>query len=224
MQIQRATRISGNFADQIEKLAAKEELPLPATEMRMEENRKPENVGTYEYLLDEHHKKEDLPLPEARLEGYSAKGSPNQGTPGLTEKRLDKASKETYPHRNPQAWERTGDQHPINALPEELPGSSDKEKKERWEKSYNKAKTTKRVLDEDVGKQKTREASKLHNYLSYREDPEDAKRRYSIVVELDQKLSGIMAKASAESRFLDKDEAEQIIRIKAEKSRVLGIA
>jgi hypothetical protein len=224
MQIQRAARISGDFADQIEKLSAKDELPIPATEMQLDEGRKPEQVGTYEALLDEKHKKEDLPLPEARMKDYSAKNSPNQGTQGLTEKRLDRASKEAYPHRNPDAWERTGDQRPINALPEELPGSSDKEKKERWEQAYNKSKATKRVLDEDIGKQKTIEASKLNNYVQYKDDPEDAKRRYSSILELDAKLSGIMSKASDENRFLTKEEAEEVLRVKAAKSRMLGIA
>jgi len=224
MQIQRATRISGDFAEQIEKIAAKDELPIPATEMRLDEGRKTEAVGTYEALLDDKHKKEDLPLPEARMKDYSSKGSPNQGTPGLTEKRLDQASKEAYPHRNPEAWERTGDQRPINALPEELPGSSDKEKKERWEQAYNKAKVTKRVLDEDIGKQKTIEASKLHNYVQYKDDPQDAKRRYSSVLELDSKLAEIMSKASSENRFLTSEEAQEVLRLKAGKSRTLGIA
>jgi hypothetical protein len=224
MQIQRAARISGDFSMQIEKMAAKDELPVPATEMQLDEGRKPEEVGTYEVLLDKQHKKEDLPLPEARLADYSAKNSPNQGTQGLPEKRLDRASKDAYPHRNPEAWERTGDQRQINSLPAELPGSSDKEKRERWEQAYNKSKATKRVVDEDVGKQKTIAAVKLYNYVQYKDDPEDSKRRYSSVVELDSKLAGIMAKASSENRFLTKEEQQEVIRVKAEKSKLLGIA
>ena len=224
MRIQRAARISGDFAMQVEKMAAKDELPIPATEMRLDEDRETEEVGTYEVLLDEQHKKKEMPLPEVRLRDYKAKNSPNQATQGLPEKRLDRASKEAYPHRNPQAWERTGDQRPINSLPEELPGSSDKEKRERWEQSYNKSKATKRVLDEDIGKQKTIEAARLNAYVSYKDDPEDARRRYSSILDLDERLSSIMAKASEEHRFLTEEEAKEVTRIKLKKSAALGIA
>lgn len=223
MHIQRAARISGDFAEQLEKIAAKEELPLETTEGRLNPERSSDENLSYEGRLDSQHKKEAQPLPEARLKEYKAKNSPNKDLQGLPEKRLDQASKASYPHRNPEAWERTGDQRPINSLPSELPGSSDEDKRKRWEQAYNKAKATKRVLDKDVGKQKTIEAARLYNYVQYKDDPDDAKRRYSKVIELDRKLASMMEKASSEKRFLTKEEAEEVTRAKAEKSKLLGI-
>lgn len=82
------------------------------------------------------------------------KGDAKQGT---TEQRLNEASKENYPHRNPEAYEKTGDTRPINALPEELGKLSGEAKDKRYQ-DKRKEGAKDRLVDKDIGKQRSPEA------------------------------------------------------------------
>jgi hypothetical protein len=149
---------------------------------------------------------------EGQLRGHDLKHAPNKDGEGTTEQRLNEASKELYPHRNPKAYERTGDKRPVNALPEEMGKASDEGKNERYDKANKVA----------FNKKRTKIASMVKEfpaYLSYKEAGVGPK--FAELREVDGVLETIMATASSESRHLTEDEVAQIDALKRRKTELL---
>jgi hypothetical protein len=143
-------KLAGEAKTQEEQLAKDrkdhglEGVAAPSMEGQLASGRKEEEPALYEKILRKH-------------EGMHA---PNSDKEGTTEKRMNEASKDFYPHRNPDAYERTGEKRPVNALPEELGSASDEAKRKRYEKACKPGK--KSILDKDVGSQKTSNVFNLH--------------------------------------------------------------
>jgi len=221
MQVQRAGRSSDDFLDSLKLKMAQASVPL--VDKRLEKKREESKEDTYEKLLEKNRKDEkEPPHIEERLEKNTKKLSENQKIEGIVERRLEEASDALYPHRNEEAWERTEDKRPVNALPEEMQGSSDEERKERQEKASS-TEPEKRVLDKDIGSQRKNEKIAFNLFLKYKDDKEDAKRRFSKVCKIDNEMSTIMALAGTEKRNLSDEERQQISDLKTEKSKLLGI-
>lgn len=162
---------------------------------------------------------------------------PNTNADGLVEKRLNEAKTTLYPHRNEEAWARTGQKRPINALPEELGKASEEKKRERWSKA-NKA-GEKRALDKDIGKQldlpktkiEQKTAFNLHDkrvaklkpyegYLTYRSSKAGSwSDKFASVREIDSKMQEIMS--SGETSRLNQD---KIDALKFRKTQLLGLS
>jgi len=159
--------------------------------------------------------------------------SENAKLTGLVERRLDTASTTPYPHRNPDAWERTGDKRPVNNLEPEQKDASDEKRAERFEKSDKAAQEGKRLLDQNVGKQMTNKKAfnlkaaknsekyaQYANYLNYKSGSGAFSNRNVKVKEIDEKLAKIMS----QKRELDQEEQKQVLTLKAEKSDLLKLA
>jgi hypothetical protein len=244
MQIQKSGRVNDVFAEELKKkLAAKtDEQKVPETKLegdREDKGQKPPETTT-ESALDgktsdrKDTEKERKPgITEVHLEDKKVEG--NAKLQGLTEKRLDQASTKPYPHRNEEAWARTGEKRPVNNLPEESGEASDEERIARYDKFDKRAQDDKkRLLDKDVGKQKTlvdKKSFNLHEaktaakyaayagYLSYKGGVPVYSGRVAQVRKIDSELATLMSAG----RQATPDEAKKIDALKAEKSRLLGV-
>jgi hypothetical protein len=173
-------------------------------------------------------------LIEKRLRDQpKAAAANNQELTGITQARLDNASNDTYPHRNPDAWERTGEKRPVNNLEEEMGEASDEKRAERQEKAEKKAQDQpERVVDKDVGKQRETKAFNLkrsknaekyagiEDYLAYKSGGGKVwAGRFAKAEKIDEKLAGLMGKDD----LSDKDK-QTILALKREKAELLKIA
>jgi hypothetical protein len=209
--------------------------------------------------LEEQRKEMDRePLGQTTEQGLGAKGSDRTGTEnkkpsliekklsdkkpptensklqGLVERRLDTASTDPYPHRNPEAWERTGDKRQINNLEPEQKDASDEKRAERFEKSDKEAQGKKeRILDKDVGKQLTnkkafnlsvvenaKKYSQYIPYLNHKAGSGPYSNRVAKLKDVDSKLESIMS----QKRELTASEQKQVVALKKEKSVLLRLA
>jgi len=196
--------------------------------------------GTIEEIVDGDRKGDDKPVHqsiEKNLRDQKRVGAPNEGATGLVEKRLNEAKTTLYPHRNEEAWARTGEKRPINALPEELGKASDEKKRERWNDANKSG--AKRILDKDVGKQldlpkttiRDKSAFNLHQkkvaalkpyekYLSYKGSKAGGwSDKFASVRAIDARLGEIMSKNAA----LSKEQKDEVDVLKREKLSLLGI-
>lgn len=245
MQIRRNGRIDDTFASQLKAKLAKAE---PDTHELIEtklsdQDREPANAIT-ETDLDkapESSRKggDNKPdLTERMLQEAKSKDAPK---PATTEQLLNDAPKTGYPHRNEKAWSRTKEKRPVNALPEEMGKASDEAKRERYEKaSAAAANEPKRMLDKDIGKQKSdylkasaqKTEKKAFNlkrkrfasapcadYLLYKHDGSNAE-----VAETDLLMEQVMRHAQASGRNLTNVEMAKIAALKARKSELLKVA
>jgi hypothetical protein len=204
----------------------KQEADTAPLEVQIGTDRKPaEEPALYEKLLDEHRM------------AFSDKE--NVKLEGVTEKRLNDASKDAYPHRNEKAYRRTGEKRQINALPEELGSASDEAKQKRYDKALKAQETTKRLVDKDIGSQLTNKkafnlkktrvamASACASYVAYKDETAGNTRtagdRFAEVRRLDSVMSSIMEDAQGEKRLLTDDESAQIVAMKQRKSSLLCI-
>ena len=237
MQIQKSGKANDLFLDELKKrmTVAKDENPSTETPMdeqladeRKDKDEKAEADAPFEGQLKEVRKdsKEEPALYEKMLEEHRKA----EASVGVTEKLLNDDSQDGYPHRNPDAYERTGDKRPINALPEELGNASDDAKRTRYEKANTSG--DKRALDKDVGSQKTIKAFNLrqtkeacYEYLSYKAGgiKAAASEKFAEVRNLDEVMAGILEKAQDEKRDLSQDEIARIFALKQRKSEILGI-
>jgi hypothetical protein len=149
---------------------------------------------------------------EGQLRKHKTKHAPNADKEGVTEQRLNEASKELYPHRNPQAYERTGDKRPVNALPEELGRNSDEAKRERYEKANKSAFNMKKTKTAAITKS-------FPAYIEYREAGVGPK--FAELRNVDGVMESIMSTASTEERDLTQDEIAQIDALKRRKTELL---
>jgi hypothetical protein len=176
-------------------------------------------------------------LTEKNLREQDVK-SANADLQGTTEKRLDGASKDAYPHRNEEAFERTGDKRPVNALTEEMGKAGDDAERKRYEEASSKAQTDpKRILDKDIGEQLTLDHPKKSfnmrkakvgevtaacmGYLAYKDSRPEKWDRYASVRGLDAELGAIMS--AIEVRPLTKAELAKVDELKAKKAEMLGV-
>lgn len=178
-QIQKAGRANDLFMEQLAKLMPKK----AETEAKVEETPKEEQLEKdreekgqeaeadkiTETQLKDAGERKDEPihdLPEKQLEksrSASRNAAPNAKGEGITEQRLNEASKDSFPHRNEKAWKRTENKRPINALREEMGNASDEAKRERYEKANTSGK--KRLVDEDISSQKTNKTAQVKSPL-----------------------------------------------------------
>jgi len=238
--IQKTGKVNDLFAEELAKRMGKK-AALESTETRLDEQRKD---------MDRE------PLGKTTEQGLGAKGSDRTGVEdppstvekklvdkklptensklqGITEKRLDTASTTPYPHRNPEAWERTGDARPVNNLPAEQGEASDEKRAERFEKSDKAAKEKKeRILDKDVGKQLTnkkafnlkaieneKKYAKYVPYLHHKGGSGPYSTRVAELKDIDVKLAAIMD----QNRELNASEQRQVSELKTKKANLLGL-
>lgn len=172
-------------------------------------------------------RKDDKPaLYEEILRDHKGKHAPNADKEGTIEKRMNDASKDFYPHRNPSAYKRTGEKRPVNALPEELGSASDEAKRKRYEKACKPGKE--RILDKDVGSQKTAKAFNLREQrLAAIEDPFKTSSGFNLrearlasktsgYVEYRNSLAGLSVKESKFAEVQDLDAAMSLIMEEAQ--------
>ena len=256
-QIQKSGKANDLFMDELQRLMPKqaekaddlEKLP----ETKLEEDRddkgqEAEADKITEVQLPEAGERKDDPKEET-FEGQLEKSrkekkaaAPNVDLQGVTEQRLNEASKESFPHRNPKAHERTGPKRPINALKEEMGNASDESKRERYEKASKAQKSEKRILDEDVGSQKTDKkasfnlkASKVaaidacKDYFAYKDNLQGKVKtasldKFAAIKELDSCLMEIMESAQKTGKPYSNDDLAKIAALKIRKSELLKIA
>jgi len=227
----------------------KKEVPTEEVQLkedRDEKDQKAEADGITEKQLPENgdrkneDKKDEKPLPEKQLEESRKEAkaaTPNTKAEGITEGRLNNASKDLYPHRNPKAHERTGEKRPINALREELGVHSDIAKRERYEKAYKGQSTEKRSIDKDPGSQLTNEKTKIKgfNLRTVKEAKDKLAQGYVLykqatlekmaeVESLDASMAEIMKTAQIEKRAYSNDEMAKIMALKVRKTELLKTA
>lgn len=256
MQIQKSGRANDLFMEQLAKFMPK----TAETEAKVEDTPKEEQLADdrkskgqeaeadaiTEKQLPEAGERKDEPVQQttegqlAESRSASRSAAKNTDLQGITEERLNDASKSAYPHRNPQAHERTGDKRPINALPEELGSMSDDAKRARFEKADTSGK--KRIVDEDVGSQLTNKKTELKSfnlkrqkvaavtackdYIDYKNATEGGIKtagvdKFAEVKELDSAMSVIMQAALDESRELSHDDLAKISALKERKTALL---
>jgi hypothetical protein len=244
MQIQKSHGTDDLFTSNLKSLMKKAADEGVQKEEALEENRKemgqeavtepmdkqlaevrtsPKDTPTYEKLLAEMREKKRPAAPNS-----------SKTADALPEKRLNEASQDLYPHRNPKAYTRTGDARPINALPAELGSASDEAKRTRWEKANKPGE--KRLVDKNPGEQEeNKKAGATFNlrakkvaaqllcadYIGYRQNTTAS--NFSETQALDDTMSGIMEKAQTENRQLTNDEMAKIAALKDRKSTILGI-
>lgn len=247
-------RMDDVFAAELEKRLAQNRVPdeEPPAEERLREYREekdynPVDASEEAYLEgDERSGREGRVEPrpyEALLREQEHKNSPNVGATGITEKRLDEASAEQYPHRNPKAWERTEEKRQVNALDEEAGDAGDASKQERYEKASKASQDQPpRAVDKNPGEQmdsdyppikaaynrkKTKEAQVMNDcsaYLDYRNGHKFGLRgKLKEIRQIDDEMSGVMSLAANEGRLLTKPEQRRVIALKNRKSKLLGI-
>ena len=174
-------------------------------------------------------------LTEARLRNQGTQGG-NADLSGITQARLEKASTDVYPHRNPEAWERTGQKRPVNNLEEEMPDTSDASRLDRMEKHEKSSQDQpERIVDKDIGKQleskasfnlrQSRNARKYaghERYLAYKNTQAGEGGTFSgrmvKLKSLDDKLAAIMSKGQ-----IDEDDQKAILALKKEKTALLWV-
>jgi hypothetical protein len=253
MQIQKSGRANDLFMNELQKKMAQTGPDNKQKEEQLQEDRddkgqKAEADAITEQQLPEKDERKDEPVQQT-MEGQlvdnrkeSKAAAPNADKEGIVEQRLNQATKSLYPHRNPQAHERTGDKRPINALPAELGKQSDEAKRERYEKARQGGEKTPRALDKDIGSQMStpkteikafnfhqmrREAKEVHTdrYVEYRlaQAGKGKIEQFAEVKELDDCMTEIMQTAQKENRNLNEDEMAKIAALKQSKSEKLGI-
>ena len=254
MQIQKSGRANELFMSELQKRMAQVEGPAEKQkeeqlqEDRDDKSQKAEADVITEQQLPEKGERKDDPVQQT-MEGQlqdnrkeSKAAAPNADKQGITEQRLNQATKSLYPHRNPQAHERTGDKRPINALPAELGKQSDEAKRERYEKARQAGEKTTRAVDKDIGTQMSipktdvkafnfhkmrREAKPVFTdrYVDYRLAMAGKGKieQFAEVKDLDDCMAGIMQAAQTENRNLNEDEMAKIAAFKQRKSALLGI-
>jgi hypothetical protein len=176
-------------------------------------------------------------LTESRLRDQKAQGK-NTDLQGITQARLEKASTDPYPHRNPEAWERTGERRQVNNLPEEMGDGSDESRLERMEKHEKKAQDQPdRIVDEKPGQQREKKASfnlrrdrgqerfaGAAGYIIHRASVAGTmkpvySRRLAKAKAIDEKLASIMSKGQ-----LSDGDRDEILALKKEKTALLAIS
>lgn len=242
MQIHKSGRSNSDFLDSLEskmKEVNAQTMDSPKEEQlaadRDEKSQKANTTDPLEVQIGDDRKGgESLPyeklLQDSRKESKAA--APNIDMTGTIEKRMNEASQEAFPHRNPKAHERTGEKRPINALPEEIGNASDAAKNKRYEKSNTRGPKT--ILEKDIGEQKTiksfnlREQKKAQmeqckGYLEYKRESEGnvkvASERFAEAKKIDAIMASIMEQSA--SRHLAEDEMAQIDVLKRRKSTLL---
>jgi hypothetical protein len=242
MKVNRSGRTSDVFGESLKKIAKQ----IPGTDMnadqRLEEHRKMQGLhheeGTEEAIL-EPNRKDDKDLPQGLIE-KNLEDVRKKPIEAVVEKQLNDA-KGGYPHRNEEAYRRTGDKRPINALESEMGSASDDAKRKRHE-AADKAGPP-RILDKDVGKQLTNEKTTIRNaspfnlkshkealakaaygsYLQYMSGQGPYSIKFKEVTELDEKMAGIMKLANSEGRNLSENEQAEILDMKKRKANILGV-
>lgn len=192
--------------------------PEGTMEARLGDARTGGEKEPYEMLMEEHRKESE---------------APNGRLAGITEARLNRADRKPYPHRNPEAWSRTGEKRPVNSLPEELGEASDDAKRKRYEKEIQAQGTTKRVVDKDQGSQlpfkpfnsrhqKSASLAPYGGYLAYRAAAESGdKGAFAEVASLDEAIGKVVSASVKEDRPLKDDEKAAIGAMKERKFSVL---
>jgi hypothetical protein len=231
MQIQRDGRINDCFGSELERILkqkgiiqeakkAETEPKTDITEKQLDDegehkNSKGKNKKQISETMDPQLKDErggkdakEQPTMEGQLEdNRKAATSPNAEKTGVTEKRLDEANKDVYPHRNEEAYKRTGNKRPINALKEEMGEMSDESKNERYEKASKK-------------QPKETSAKQYSEYVKYRAGNKEA---FASVQKIDASLAELLSKAEAEKRALTEDEKKTVQALKQEKVNLLKL-
>jgi len=211
-----------------DKVASTDDLSEEQLEERREEFKEKGEASTTEVLLNDSRKdKENLSI-ESLLRAKKPSG--NAALDGITERRLNKASKDLYPHRNEDAWKRTKDKRPVNALNEEMGDGGDEGKLKRWEAAQKKAPSLneravagfnqKRASEEKRQKQAEQD---IGTYLSYRLAKNPSSPKLSEAKKVDEELSSILRTASIENRRLSSDEMKKIDELKKSKTQILGV-
>jgi len=172
MQIQKSGRANDLFMEELAKrLPKKAEVEhLPEMEKQLEEDRKDKGQeAEADNITETQLEHKDEPKTET-FEGQLEKSrkasraaTPNIKGEGVTEQRLNEASKDAFPHRNDKAWKRTDEKRPVNALREEMGNASDEAKRERYEKANTSG--PKRSVDKDVGSQLTNKTAQMNKTL-----------------------------------------------------------
>lgn len=261
MQIQRDGRVNDLFAAELAKAMQKTaKTPDETIEKQLDEageqkNDSGANKEQISQTMEPQLKKErsgeseevHQSLPEKQLEKKREAGSvaaPNADKSGITEKRLNEAKYIVYPHRNENAYKRTGDKRPVNALREEMGDMSDEAKDERYEKASKKSQNMpKRILDKNIGEQmvgdsspkvstafnlrEQREAAlskKLKAYIDYKSNKVSWTVDHSKVKEVDSMMEAILAHAQSENRQLNDEEKSKITALKSRKGELLRIS
>jgi len=212
-----------------EKVASTDDLSEEQLEERRKEFKEKGEASTTEVLLNDNRKdeKEDL-LIENLLRAKKPAG--NAALDGVTERRLNNASKDLYPHRNEDAWKRTKDKRPVNALNEEMGEAGDEGKQKRWEEAQKKAPSLnekavagfnqKRASEEKRMKQAEQD---IGTYLKYRTIKNPSSPNLKEARKLDEELSSLLLAASMENRTLTTDEMKKIDDLKKAKTQILGV-
>lgn len=236
MRINRSSRTSDIFAEALQKLAKQMPGTDKSQEQRLQEHRdllshetKP---STEEKALEPVRK--DTDVGQNLIEKNLRESGVDETVELVIEAQLSENDGQ-YPHRNPDAYERTGDKRPVNALDEEMGDAGDKSKLERYERASKPG--PKRILDKDVGKQLTNEKTTVHafnlktknltvakkmsgDYLAYRSGSFNP--RFVAVRKLDDKMLGILT--AANGRLLTDNEKNQIEALKSNKKAMLRMA
>jgi hypothetical protein len=249
MQIQKSGKATDLFAEELKRLmpVKAEKVPECCTteEVKLEKDRdekkqEAEASGTTEVQLPEAGERKGEPEQDTYEKLLDPVRKERETTAQITETRLNN-EKGGYPHRNPEAWERTGDKRPINALKEEMGDASDEGKRERQAEAEKQNKATPRILDKNPGSQlsnpktklvnkafnlkqvKTSNAQKYGKYLLYKSEVENGIKTASFaeIKQLDSEMSAIMEKAQAENRLLSQAEVTQVTALKQKKSSLL---
>jgi hypothetical protein len=237
------------FSEEVSKRiqkAAEKPKDLPSVEKRVEEDRKDKSQAPFDKTTEGVLQEDDRAnrqgnddahnLTEKNLREGEPKG--NSKMQGTTEQRLNEASTAPYPHRNPEAHERTGEKRPVNALDEEMGKSGDDSERKRYEEASSKAQSEpKRILDKDVGKQLTLEHPKKSfnmkkaklgemtsaclGYLEYKGSEGKGWDKFAAVRGIDTELGAVMS--AAESRQLTNAEMTRIGELKERKAGLLGV-
>jgi hypothetical protein len=241
MQIQRSGRTSKDFSESLNKISEQAPGLAMHTDERLDETRKDHGhahePGTEESLLATDRKSQPevvQQVVEKNLRDHGVDKTVNV----VTEKQLNEASG-GYPHRNEEAYRRTGEKRPVNALDEEMGDAGDASKRKRHNQASKPGKE--RILDKDIGKQLTNEkttirkafnlkSDKLENavklagdYVSYR-SASKYNRKFEEASRVDAEMSEILDSAAKESRELTEQEMSKIAVLKANKSLILGIS
>lgn len=248
MRISRSGRTSDIFGDELKKFAEKIPGSDKLHEQRLEEHRDMKGhehkIGTEEAILDADRKYDSDETGQQLIEKNLREQGVDDDAEKTTEARLNEDKKSHYPHRNPEAHERTGEKRPINALDEEMGDAGDDAKLERYESS-SKGKED-RVLDDDVGKQLTNEKTKIKNafnmkksrvaktesvggdYLRYKDHVNglngrlwNGARMLQTAAKLDDAMAKIMKSASDGNRELTDEEKAEIDGLKKRKAELL---
>lgn len=186
---------------------------------RAEGTQKEQTKETMEPQLAKDRSKEEASqtmegqLEEGRKKSRSAAVNTDQS--GIVEKRLNDAKKTVYPHRNEEAYKRTGNKRPVNALEEEMGDASDAAKDKRYQEKWRTPKGTK---GGDVVQAFNLNKKRYASYISYKSGEGD----FATAKKIDEKLTSIMAKAQKEAREYSEAEKKEIEALKSQKAAALG--